>query len=62
MKLPQSVSPGTMKQAAVGKTRVICAAGTASIVICARRGSSVSAMSIPASVLSRAISAVRSGR
>ena len=43
----QSVSPGTMKQAAVGKTRAICAAGTASMRICAASGSSVSAMSMP---------------
>ena len=62
MKPFQSRSPGTMKQAADGKTLVICAAGTASTKIWAASGSSVSAMSIPASARSRARRAVRSGR
>ncbi len=62
MKLRQSVSPGTMKQAAVGKTRPICAEGTASMRICAVLASRVSAMSIPASRRSRASNASRSPR
>ena len=58
----QSVSPGTMKQAAVGKISEICSAGTICRRICAASGSPVSAMSMPASARSRWMSSARSGR
>ena len=60
-KLCQSVSPGTMKQAAVGKIREICSDGTICSRICAASGSPVSAMSMPASLRSRWMSSARSG-